>query len=178
MRRVIRGFACAVATAALMFAPEGILARAGEKETTRQDGVKAHSGAMVLDLGSGVKMELVSIRPGSFIMGDDRSGDDERPAHKVAITKPFYLGRYEVTQEQWQALMGSNPSAFHGPKNPVENVSPVDCQAFVKKLNEKFGGRGAQFSLPTEAQWEYACRAGSSSKYCFGDDERRLGEYA
>ena len=79
MRRVIRGFACAVATAALMFAPEGILARAGEKETTRQDGVKAHSGAMVLDLGSGVKMELVSIRPGSFIMGDDKGGDDERP---------------------------------------------------------------------------------------------------
>jgi len=178
MRAVHRGFAYALATVALLFAPEGILARAGEKEATHQDGIKAHSGEMVLDLGGGVKMELVSIRPGSFIMGDDKGGDDERPAHKVTITKPFYLGKYEVTQQQWQAVMGSNQSAFPGSKNTVENVSPADCQAFLKKLNEKFGGRGAKFLLPTEAQWEYACRAGSTGKYCFGDNEQRLGEYA
>ncbi len=178
MRAVQRGFACAVATVALMLAPEGIIVGDTGKETTHRDGVKACSGVMAFDLGGGVKLELVLIRPGSFIMGDVKGGDDERPAHKVTITKPFYLGKYEVTQEQWQAVMGNNPSAFQGPKNPVENVSTGDCQAFVKKLNEKFGGRGAKFSLPTEAQWEYACRAGSTGKYGFGDDAKRLGEYA
>jgi formylglycine-generating enzyme required for sulfatase activity len=178
MRAVHRGFASAVAIVALAFAPEGMNARAAEKEMAHQEGVQARGGLMRLELGGGVTMELVLIRPGSFIMGDDQGGDDERPAHKVTITKPFYLGKYEVTQRQWKSLMGNNPSAFPGPKNPLENVSPADCQTFIKKLNEKFGDRGAKFSLPTEAQWEYACRAGSTGKYCFGNDERRLGEYA
>ncbi len=173
MYAVHRGFARAAAIAVLTFAAAGVLAQDTTRETARQGGITVRANRMMLDLGSGVKMELVLIRPGSFIMGDDRGGEDERPAHKVTITKPFYLGKYEVTQEQWKSLMGSNPSAFQGPKNPVEHVSPVDCQAFIKKLNEKFGRRGAKFSLPTEAQWEYACRAGSRDKYCFGDDERR-----
>ena len=96
----------------------------------------------------------------------------------MTITKPFYLGKYEVTQEQWEAVMGSNPSHFKGPKNPVEQVSWDDCQQFLVKLNAKSGGQGSKFVLPTEAQWEYACRAGSTGKFCFGDDEKQLGEYA
>jgi formylglycine-generating enzyme required for sulfatase activity len=109
-------------------------------------------------------------------MGDDKGQVFEQPAHKVTITKPFYLGRYEVTQEQWQAVMGDNPSQFKGPKNPVTNMSWEDCQAFLDKLNGKFGA--GKFQLLTEAQWEYACRAGSTTRYCFADDESELGEYS
>ncbi len=104
--------------------------------------------------------------------------DWEKPQHRVRITKPFYLGKYLVTQEQWEAVMGNNPSHFKGPKNPVEMVSWDDCQQFLGKLNAKAGSGAGKFQLPTEAQWEYACRAGSKTKYCFGDDESKLGEYA
>ncbi|MEI8376370.1 MAG: formylglycine-generating enzyme family protein, partial [Planctomycetota bacterium] len=128
----------------------------------------------VVDLGGGVKLDLVLIPAGSFKMGDD----SEKPVHKVTITKPFCLGKYEVTQEQWEAVMGNNPSRFKDPKNPVEQVSWDDCQQFLVKLNAKVGGQGGKFVLPTEAQWEYACRAGSTGKFCFGDDEEQLGEYA
>jgi formylglycine-generating enzyme required for sulfatase activity len=129
---------------------------------------------LAVDLGGGVKLDLVLVPAGSFTMGDAI----DKPAHKVTITKPFYLGKYEVTQEQWEAVMGSNPSHFKGPKNPVEQVSWDDCQQFLVKLNAKSGGQGSKFVLPTEAQWEYACRAGSTGKFCFGDDEKQLGEYA
>jgi formylglycine-generating enzyme required for sulfatase activity len=129
---------------------------------------------IAVDLGDGVKLEMVLIPAGSFRMGDE----GEKPVHKVNITKPFYLGKYLVTQEQWEAVMGSNPSHFKGPKQPVEQVSWIDCQQFFTKLNEKLHPEGGKFQLPTEAQWEYACRAGSTTKYCFGDDETRLGDYA
>ncbi|NQT39791.1 MAG: formylglycine-generating enzyme family protein, partial [Planctomycetes bacterium] len=129
---------------------------------------------LAVDLGGGVELDLVLIPAGSFLMGDDRA----KPVHKVRITKPFYLGKYEVTQEQWEAVMGSNPSNFKGAKNPVEQVSWDNCQQFLVKLNAKSGGQGGKFVLPTEAQWEYACRAGSTGKFCFGDDEKQLGEYA
>ena len=98
----------------------------------------------------------------------------EKPQHPVRITKPFYLGKYLVTQEQWEAVLGNNPSRFKGPKNPVETVSWDDCQQFLDKLNAKSCPGGGKFALPTEAQWEYACRAGSTTKYCFGDDESGL----
>lgn len=74
--------------------------------------------------------------------------------------------------------MGNNPSSFKGPKNPVEQVRWDDCQQFLVKLNSRVGGQGDKFVLPTEAQWEYACRAGSTGRFCFGDDEKQLGEYA
>ena len=130
---------------------------------------------VAVDLGGGVKMELVLIPAGEFLMGNDRGFG---PIHKVRITKPFYLGKYLVTQEQWQAVMGSNPSNFKGPKNPVERVSWDNCQEFIEKLNANVAGGKGRFALPTEAQWEYACRAGSTTKYCFGDDDSQLGEYA
>ena len=81
-----------------------------------------------------------------------------------------------MTQEQWEAVMGDNPSHFKCPTNPVETVSWDDCQQFLKQLNDKVGG--GKFVLPTEAQWEYACRAGSKTKYCFGDDASKLGDYS
>ena len=96
----------------------------------------------------------------------------------MRITKPFYLGKYLVTQEQWEAVMRDNPSCFEGPKNPVDSVSWNDCQQFLGKLNAKSAAGGGKFQLPSEAQWEYACRAGSTTRYCFGDDESKLGEYA
>jgi len=74
--------------------------------------------------------------------------------------------------------MGGNPSHYKGPRNPVENVSWDDCQEFLVELNAKTGGRGGKFVLPTQAQWEYTCRAGSTDKFCFGDDEKQLGKYA
>ena len=129
-----------------------------------------------IDLGDGVALEFVLIRPGTFMMGSEKGIDSERPIHKVTITKPFYLGKYLVTQEQWQAVMHKNPSHFKGPKNPVEKVSWRDCQNFAQKLQEQSPPH--TFRLPTEAEWEYACRAGSTTEYSYGDDESQLGEYA
>lgn len=100
------------------------------------------------------------------------------PQHEVKISTAFYLGKYEVTQEQWGAVMDGNPSRFRGSRAPVENVGWEDCQTFLRKLNQKFVDSGCKFSLPSEAQWEYACRAGSTTKWCYGDDERRLEMYA
>ena len=137
---------------------------------------------LTVDLGKGVKLEMVLIPAGEFLMGSPDSDKDasfqEKPQHRVRITKPFYLGKYKVTQEQWEAVMGSNPSHFKGPKNPVEQVSWDDCQQFLGKLNAKFAAEGGKYQLPSEAQWEYACRAGSKTRYSFGDDETRLGDHA
>ena len=112
--------------------------------------------------GQGVKLEMVLIPAGEFLMGspdsDKDARDDEKPQHRVRITKPFYLGKYPVTQEQWEAVTGYNPSYFNGPKNPVDQISWDDCQQFLEKLNSKIGTQSGKIVLPTEAQWEYACR--------------------
>jgi formylglycine-generating enzyme required for sulfatase activity len=123
-----------------------------------------------LDLGRGVTMEFVLIPAGSFVMGsDENTGEgDESPAHRVTITRPFYLGKTEVTQEQWTAVMGTNPSALRGAQLPVDNVSWNDCQRFLAQLGAK---TGRKFALPTEAQWEYACRAGTTTPWSFGASE-------
>ena len=132
---------------------------------------------LTVDLGGGVTMDFVLIRPGSFTMGADKVNTGSRePAHKVTLAKPFYLGKREVTQEQWEKVMGRNPSEFKGAKNPVEDVSWTDCQSFVAKLKEKLPGQ--PFRLPTEAEWEYGCRAGTTGDYCYGDGEGLLAEYA
>jgi len=126
-----------------------------------------------VEMTNPVGMKLVLIPPGEFTMGE--GGD----AHKVTITKAFYLGKYELTQEEWEAVMGKagNASEFKGPRNPVESVSWGDCQLFLEKLNEKLGDARGSYRLPTEAQWEYACRAGSTGEWCFGDSEFGLDDY-
>jgi formylglycine-generating enzyme required for sulfatase activity len=139
-------------------------------------GVAGPAETLSVDLGGGVKMEFVLIRPGSFMMGSDAGSDSEKPAHKVNITKPFYLAKYEVTQAQWRAVMGEDQSYYKGDANPVDSVSWNDCQTFLSKLSEKAGG--VPFRLPTEAEWEYACRAGSTAKYSFGDSDSDLVNYA
>ncbi len=121
---------------------------------------------------SALPLEMVLIPAGSFTMGsspDERSrSDNEWDAHEVTLTKPFYIGRYEVTKGQWLAIIESDPSEFGGDNlnYPVDNVSWNDCQEFAQKLKEL--GLGT-FRLPTEAEWEYACRAGTTTRFWFGD---------
>ncbi len=130
------------------------------------------------EIRDNVGIEFVLIPAGDFLMGsNDADADkDEQPIHKVIISRPFYLGKYEVTQAQWQAVIGENPSHFKGEKQPVEQVSWDDVQKFVRRLNDKEGRE--VYRLPTEAEWEYAARAGSTTAFSFGDDHSQLGEYA
>ena len=116
--------------------------------------------------------------PGSFVMGSPQSEenrDDDETQHRVTLSKGFWMGKTEVTQAQWRAVMGDNPSYFKGDDRPVEQVSWEDCQSFVRKLNAQTEGK---FRLPCEAEWEYACRAGSATAYGFGNDADQLGAYA
>ena len=112
---------------------------------------------------SNPNLELVLIAPGEFMMGSNRNEAGEQPVHRVAVTKAFYLGKYEVTQAQWQAVMGYNPSRFKGDTRPVEQVSWDRAQLFLKALNEI--DRRYVYRLPTEAEWEYACRAGTTGDH-------------
>jgi len=147
-------------------------ARRRQQETAKALGVPVEQD---IDLGSGAKMAFVVIPAGEFMMGAVNMTPREMPVHKVTIRKPFLVGEFEVTQEQWQAVMGNDPSDFKGPKRPVEMVSWDDCHDFMKKAREKLGGR--EFRLPSEAEWEYACRAGSATGPGFSDDQAGLGEY-
>jgi len=115
-------------------------------------------------------MDFCRIPAGTFLMGEQGT------LHQVTLTKDFYLARYPVTQALWQAIMGNNPSHFKGENHPVDQVSWEDAQELITNLNERTGEN--LYRLPTEAEWEYACRSGSSETYCFGDDENLLGEYA
>lgn len=120
-------------------------------------------------------LEFVRIQPGTFMMGE------EEETHKVVISNAFDMGRYPVTQAQWEAVMGENPSHFNGnPNHPVERVSWNDCQKFIQKLNETKQDSGKAFRLPTEAEWEYACRAGTAARFYWGDDpdEKDIWNYA
>ncbi|MBI5723299.1 MAG: formylglycine-generating enzyme family protein [Planctomycetes bacterium] len=134
---------------------------------------------LILDLGNKVTMKLVLIPAGKFKMGslEDEKGriKDEGPQREVAISNPFYLGIYEVTQEQYEQVMGKNPSQFKAPANPVDSVPWADAVEFCKELSQK---AGKTVMLPTEARWEYACRAGSKTRFCYGDDENKLDDYA
>ena len=121
------------------------------------------------------RMEFVLVPAGEFMMGSNDGASDEKPVHKVRIAQPFYVGKYEVTQAQYEAVVGKNPSNFKGAHSPVEQVSWVDVTKCVRRLSEQ---SAAGIALPTEAQWEYACRAGSTGKYCFGDDASTLKDYA
>jgi len=127
-------------------------------------------------LTNSIGMKLVRVPAGKFLMGAPRdekgSEDDERPQHEVEITSPFYIGVYEVTQQEYEKVMGANPSGFTS-KAPVaaENISWYEAEEFCRRLSElpEEKAAGRVYRLPTEAEWEYACRAGTTSPYWFGD---------
>jgi len=139
-------------------------------------------------------MEMVWIEPGTFIMGTTeehkqlmintvwwiRWYENERPAHQVTITRGFYMGKYELTQGQWESVMGTRPweidsQVQDSPRYPAVIISPEDVEEFCTALN---GTEGAEvYRLPTEAEWEYACRAGTTTLWSFGDDKRQLKDY-
>ena len=124
-----------------------------------------------------LNLDMLWCKSGTFMMGSpssEKDHDDDETQHRVNLTKGFYLGKYEVTQVQWEKVMGSNPSYHKGAALPVENVSWDDAMEFCEKLTEveKEADRlpkGWTYTLPTEAQWEYACRAGTTTAYSFGD---------
>jgi formylglycine-generating enzyme required for sulfatase activity len=142
-----------------------------------------------------IGMKLVLVPAGEFLMGspdsDADAQDDEKPQHRVRITRPFYLGATEVTQGQYWAVTGESPSSFGGADDlPVEEVSHHDAIAFCNTLSQReglepyytangsaqVGGEG--YRLPTEAEWEYACRAGATTRFSFGDADAELGRHA
>jgi formylglycine-generating enzyme required for sulfatase activity len=137
---------------------------------------KRASNAIVNSIG----MEFVPIPAGEFTMGCDEGDKEcaryEKPSRRVKITRPFYLGQYEVTQQQWYDVMGNNPSESVWNNNPVDTVSWNDAQKFIQRLNAKEGTN--KYRLPTEAEWEYAARAGTTSTYSFGNDAAQAGKYA
>lgn len=121
-------------------------------------------------------IELIWIPPGTFYMGSDDGSVEEEPRHPVTISRGLWVGKYPVTQAQWESVMGGNPSAFKGEPNlPVESVSWYDCQEFVRNLTALGEGR---FRLLSEAEWEYACRSGEPGDWCFGNDPELLNDYA
>jgi formylglycine-generating enzyme required for sulfatase activity len=127
-----------------------------------------------------ISMELVLIHSGTFRMGGDKkreqAEDHETPRHLVKIGNGFFMGKYEVTQAQWHEIMNNNPSEFKDDTRPVERVSWNDVQAFIQKLNTI--EETNKYRLPTEAEWEYAARAGSEHAYGFGDNINKLSQYA
>ena len=128
---------------------------------------------------NGVSFEMVYVEGGTFVMGatseqGSDAYDNEKPVHSVTLSG-YYIGKCEVTQELWEAVMGSNPSNFKGAQNPVERVSWNDCQNFIKKLNSL---TGRTFRLPTEAEWEYAARGGNKSLHYKYSGSGNIGDVA
>lgn len=147
--------------------PKSVAVAVGEPATFGVDGSKD----VVAQLSDTVKMDMIWIEPGTFVMGspsNELGRYSDETQHTVTLTKGYWLGKYEVTQAQYQTVMGSNPSNFKGDNLPVEDVSWYDANNFCAKLTaqEKAAGRlpeGYEYTLPTEAQWEYACRAGTTT---------------
>ena len=134
---------------------------------------------ITIPVKNGISIEMVKVEAGSFNMGAtpemENPYDSEKPVHRVTLTNNYYIGKYEVTQALWQAVMGSNPSYFKGDDLPVEKVSWDDCQDFISKLNAMTGKR---FRLPSEAEWEYAARGGKKSRGYQYSGSNTLGDVA
>ena len=122
---------------------------------------KAVSSSDYIETAFGINLQMVFVQGGTFKMGTPDGGNDEKPVHQVTLSD-FFIGKFEVTQRQWQYVMGKNPSFFRGCDDcPVEQVSWNDVQEFIRKLNRK---SGKNYRLPTEAEWEYAAKGGNKSK--------------
>ena len=124
------------------------------------------SQTVSIPVKDGISIDMVRVEAGTFTMGATAEMealwvDEEKPTHQVTLTNDYYIGKYEVTQALWKAVMGNNPSFFYGDNLPVETVSWYDCQEFISKLNRI---TGRTFRLPTEAEWEYAARGGNKSR--------------
>jgi len=150
------------------FAGTAALANKGDILKTQLDIInEALSSPKALSLNlDGAKLELVQIQSGEFMMGSNDGDANEKPVHKVKITKSFYMGKYVVTQAQYEKVMSKNPSKFKGDDLPVDSITYGNAKEFCQKASEL---TGKSFRLPTEAEWEYACRAGTSTKYNLGD---------
>jgi formylglycine-generating enzyme required for sulfatase activity len=157
--------------------------RPRQTATAKALGLPKH---LTVDLGNGITLELALIPAGRFMMGSSESETsslpalpahptNESPLHEVNITRPFYMSAYKVTQEQYQQVMGANPSRFSGQNLPVDAVTWDDAANFARRAAAK---ANRKVHLPTEAQWEYAVRAGTGTRYTFGEDENKIGEYA
>ncbi|HHW77452.1 MAG TPA: formylglycine-generating enzyme family protein [Xanthomonadaceae bacterium] len=166
-------------------------ASSGSVRAVQTDGARPNAKTVTNSIG----MAFVAIHAGTFMMGsadsDPEAYDVEKPQHRVTISKPFYIGQHEVTQAQWEAVMGSNPytlsrsNPFYGlpgmaaritrPDHPA-TVSWEDAQEFIQRLNTKENTH--RYRLPTEAEWEYAARAGTTTAYSFGDNRNDLSQYA
>jgi len=160
---------------------------------TRNDtpqGAAAASSAAPKTIVTKTNAEMVLIPAGEFLMGDDRGEDDEKPAHRVHLGD-FYMDICEVTQQSYQGLMGKNPAKFQAPDRPVERVSWLSAIQYCNMCSMREGLKPCYntetfqcdfdadgYRLPTEAEWEYACRAGTATRWSFGDDPAQLGKHA
>lgn len=151
--------------------------------------LSAEPDAKQLELLKVFRSEFVEITPGKagfpadFLMGSTSDGEAELPPHRVTMTRPFLMARYEVPQNLWQAVMGGNPSRWKGPRNSVEMLSFDAAEQFCRQATQLMRAArlieaGQVVRLPSEAEWEYAARAGTATKYSFGDDPADLGDYA
>lgn len=139
-------------------------------------GMADSSGAEEVHTNS-LGMKLVLVPAGEFMMGSPESEPGHKPSelqHRVILSRPYYIGQCEVTQAQYEAVMGQNPSQTKGPNHPVDRVTWFDAAAFCERLSEL---EKRSYRLPTEAEWEYAARAGSSHAWCFGAEAQTLPEY-
>lgn len=136
-----------------------------QKPTTTSLSSGTSGSTITIPVKDGISIEMVKVEAGTFMMGHtaemEGTGFDSKPSHKVTLTNNYYMGKYEVTQKIWNAIMGLNPSKVKGDYLPVSNVSWTDCQKFINKLNNI---TGRNFRLPTEAEWEFAARGGNNSK--------------
>lgn len=173
--KYIRFYSCIIMVIAFLFAACTDEVALPEKEKwtpTTELNIGSESEYIT---AAGVRFKMIRIAKGVFKMGTEDGNADESPIHTVTISKDYFIGETEVTQELWQAVMGSNPSDHQGGNLPVEQVSWIDCQDFIAKLNQL---TGLYFRLPTEAEWEFAARGGNMSRGCMYSGSNEIDEVA
>ncbi|MFW6414655.1 MAG: formylglycine-generating enzyme family protein [Verrucomicrobiota bacterium] len=156
------------------------LADGSERAQSAQLAV-SHKENLPIEVVNSIGIRFRLIPSGTFNMGSPEDEDNRwegEKQHRRTIEQPFYISQFEVTQEQWKEIMDDNPSRFKGEKLPVEEVTWNDCQRFLQELSRREQVPEGTYRLPTEAEWEYACRAGTESAYYFGSDPERLKDYA